>query len=164
MSLAPNRGKYKPSSVWLWPDGTLSETGQGLQAWFISTPFAFCLRCRVSYEQVRGNDFSKLATLDQEGRSSAVTVLSGSIVRLLRRFSPDELPSNARKLLTFVDNRQDASLQAGHFNDFAQVAQLRAALSAALSAAPNGLLHELVAQEVSAALGLELKDYAQNPG
>lgn len=42
----------------------------------MSTPFAICLRGRVSYEQVRGNAFSKLDTLDQEGRSSAVTVLS----------------------------------------------------------------------------------------
>ncbi len=87
----------------------------------MSTPFAFCLRCRVSYEQVRGNDFAKLATLDQEGRSSAVTILSSSIVRSLRGFDDTQLDPKARKLLTFVDNRQDASLQAGHFNDFVQV-------------------------------------------
>jgi len=164
MSLAPNRAKYKPSSVWLQPDGTLSADHDGLQAWFISTPFAFCLRCRISYEQVRGSDFSKLATLDQEGRSSAVTVLSGSIVRSLRRFGPDELPREARKLLTFVDNRQDASLQAGHFNDFAQVAQLRSALCKALRDQPDGLSHERVAQAVTSALGLGLEDYAQHPG
>ena len=46
------------------------------QAWFVSTPFAFCMRCGVSYEQVRGQDFGKLATLDAEGRSSAVSLLS----------------------------------------------------------------------------------------
>ena len=164
MSLAPNRAKYKPASVWLQPNGTLTDDGDGLHAWFISTPFAFCLRCRISYEQVRGNDFSKLATLDQEGRSSAVTVLSASVVRSLRAFGPDELPSDARKLLTFVDNRQDASLQAGHFNDFAQVAQLRSALCKALEAAPSDLLHQVVAQAVTDALGLELEDFAQNPG
>ena len=40
----------------------------------MSTPFAFCLRCRVSYEQVRGNDFAKLATLDPpRAVSSAMT-------------------------------------------------------------------------------------------
>jgi hypothetical protein len=163
MSLAPNRAKYKPSSVRLRPDGTLSDDGDGLQAWFISTPFAFCLRCRISYEQVRGSDFSKLATLDQEGRSSAVTVLSASVVRSLRSFGPAELPKEARKLLTLVDNRQDASLQAGHFNDFAQVAQLRSALCKALEAAPNGLSHEIVAQAVTDALGMEPGDYAENP-
>ena len=36
------------------------------------------------------------------------------------------------KLLSFTDNRQDASLQAGHFNDFVQVSLLRCALHAAL--------------------------------
>ena len=68
----------------------------------MSTPFAFCLRCRVSYEQVRGNDFSKLATLDQEGRSSAMTVMASSIVRSLRAADSEEIGPDARKLLTFV--------------------------------------------------------------
>ncbi|MGH9170819.1 MAG: DEAD/DEAH box helicase [Acidimicrobiales bacterium] len=163
-SVAPNKRKYLPASVWLLPDGTVGTEGEGLRCWFMSTPFAFCLRCRVSYEQVRGSDFAKLATLDQEGRSSAVTVLSASVVNSLRRFSSQELAPEARKLLTFVDNRQDASLQAGHFNDFAQVAQLRAALCRALSAAPAGLTHEVVSQAVTAAMGLELADYADSPG
>src|ERR1700683_4036123 len=163
MSLAPNKIKYQPSSLWVQPDGTLSDDHDGLHAWFISTPFAFCLRCRVSYEQVRGNDFSKLATLDQEGRSSAVTVLSGSIVRSLRQFDSNELPVDARKLLTFVDNRQDASLQAGHFNAFVQVAELRSALCKALQDSRAGLHHGLVAQVVTAALDLEMNDFAQHP-
>ncbi len=49
-------------------NGAVTAPGEGMPARFTSTPFAFCLRCRVSYEQVRGNDFSKLATLDQERR------------------------------------------------------------------------------------------------
>jgi len=163
MEIAPNKAKYQPSPVRVAPDGTLAAPGEGMAAWFISTPFAFCLRCRVSYEQVRGNDFSKLATLDQEGRSSAVTILSASVVRSLRRFPTGELPKEARKLLTFVDNRQDASLQAGHFNDFAQVSQLRGALCQALAAAPGGLSHEVVAQAVTDAMGLAFADYAQSP-
>jgi len=163
-SIAANKRKYLPSPVWLVADGSEAEDDNGLPAWFMSTPFAFCLRCRVSYEQVRGNDFSKLATLDQEGRSSAVTILSASIVRSLRGFDETQLDPKARKLLTFVDNRQDASLQAGHFNDFIQVAQLRGALSHALATAPSGLTHDVVAQEVTAALGLGLADFAENPG
>lgn len=46
----------------------------------------------------------------------------------MRKIPEGELPARARKLLTFVDNRQDASLQAGHLGDFVQVAQLRGAL------------------------------------
>ena len=105
------------------------------------------------YEQVRGQDFGKLATLDAEGRSSAVTLVSASIVRNLRAVPAEDLSPNARKLLTFVDNRQDASLQAGHFNDFVQVSQLRGALFAALAkAGDEGLSHETIAGAVTCLL------------
>ena len=161
--VADNRVKYLPRPVSLAPDGTIAPHDKGVTAWFISTPFAFCLNCRVSYEQVRGNDFSKLATLDQEGRSSAMTILAASVVRSLREFPLDQLDRRARKLLTFVDNRQDASLQAGHFNDFSQVAQLRSALYGALAATTGGLSHEVVAQRVAAALALDPAEYLANP-
>lgn len=155
--------KYLPDEVGVDLDGTRLPPGEGLRAWFMSTPFAFCLACRVSYEQVRGNDYSKLATLDREGRSSAVTVMSSSIVRTLRSLPAGELGPDARKLLTFVDNRQDASLQAGHFNDFVQVTQLRGAVYRAMLAEPAGLSHEVVAQRVTDALALEMQDFAANP-
>jgi ATP-dependent helicase YprA (DUF1998 family) len=161
--VSATKSKYLPTTVWVAPDGTEVTSGTGLQAWFVSTPFAFCMRCRVSYEQVRGNDYAKLATLDREGRSSAVTVISASIVRSLNAMKPQELPDDARKLLTFVDNRQDASLQAGHFNDFVQVTQLRGALVRALSQGPDGLTHEVVGELVTAALGLTMTDFAANP-
>ena len=41
-------------------------------------------------------------------------------------------PVDKRKLLGFTDNRQDAALQAGHFNDFLFVSLLRAATLAAI--------------------------------
>ncbi len=110
---------------------------------------------RVSYEAVRSNEFGKLVTLDREGRSSAMSVLATSVLRSLRAIDDPGFEDEARKLLTFVDNRQDASLQAGHFNDFVQVAQLRGALSQALAAAPGGLTHDAVAQAVTAALKLD---------
>ncbi|ABL79358.1 MULTISPECIES: DEAD/DEAH box helicase [unclassified Nocardioides] len=164
VEILDSKRKYLPTKVFVSPTGSIDETRAGLPAWFVSTPFAFCMRCGVSYEQVRGNDFGKLATLDAEGRSSAMTLLSASIVRSLRGVPETELPPSARKLLTFVDNRQDASLQAGHFNDFVQVAQLRAALYAALQAAgADGLTHEALADAVTDALGLTMRDFAQSP-
>ena len=42
------------------------------------------------------------------------------------------MPSERRKLLGFTDNRQDAALQAGNFNDFLFVTLLRAATLAAV--------------------------------
>ena len=38
-----------------------------------------------------------------------------------------------QKLMSFTDNRQDASLQAGHFNDFIQVVHLRSAIDKVLN-------------------------------
>ena len=157
----PSRVKYLPTKVHLRPDGTRDESTGSMPAWFISTPFSFCLRCAVTYDQVRSNDFSKLATLDQEGRSSAMTVVSTSVVRSLR--AAEDLSKEQRKLLTFVDNRQDASLQAGHFNDFVQVTLLRGALATATAASSEGLSHDVVAQAVAAALAMSPADYSNAP-
>ncbi|GAA3214251.1 hypothetical protein GCM10020256_14930 [Streptomyces thermocoprophilus] len=142
-------------------DPYAAESGEGLVAAFVPAPFLFCVTCQVSYEQTRGRDFAKLATLDQEGRSSATSLISTSIVRSLRAVPEDSLGKEARKLLTFVDNRQDASLQAGHFNDFAQVTQLRGALyEAALRAGEEGLRHDDLAEAVTEVMGLTPADYA----
>ncbi|MGW5080312.1 protein kinase domain-containing protein [Micromonospora echinospora] len=152
-----------PRSITVDPYGF--EGCGDLDAAFIPAPFLFCPQCGVSYEQVRGKDFAKLATLDQEGRSSATSVISASVVRSLRAVAPEALDARARKLLAFVDNRQDASLQAGHFNDFVQVTQLRGALyRAALDAGPNGLQHEDLAEQVTKAMALTPTDFSHGAG
>ncbi|MFK4265421.1 protein kinase domain-containing protein [Streptomyces milbemycinicus] len=142
-------------------DARGNESGEGLVAAFVPAPFLFCVHCQVSYEQTRGRDFAKLATLDQEGRSSATSLISASIVKSLRAVPEESLGKEARKLLTFVDNRQDASLQAGHFNDFAQVTQLRGALyQAAVRAGEEGLRHDDLAEAVTEVMGLAPREYA----
>ncbi|MEV5407537.1 protein kinase [Thermopolyspora sp. NPDC052614] len=156
------RASYRPRlprAVTVDPYGV---EGRGeLKAAFIPSPFLFCPHCGVSYEQVRGKDFAKLATLDAEGRSSATSLISASIVRSLKEAPPEALDTRARKLLTFVDNRQDASLQAGHFNDFVQIAQLRGALyRAAVDAGEEGIRHEDLATSVANALALQPAEYA----
>ena len=108
------------------------------------------------------DDFSKLASLGSEGRSTATTITSLSAVRSLRRAT--DLKPEARKLLSFTDNRQDASLQAGHFNDFIEVGLLRSALfKAVASAGESGLAYDGLAQRVFDALDLPLKYYASDP-
>ncbi|HEY3894982.1 MAG TPA: helicase-related protein [Pseudonocardiaceae bacterium] len=152
--------KRLPEVVRVDVDGVEVDELTGTVAAYVPTPFSFCLRCRVSYEQ-RGNDFAKLASLAAEGRSSATSVISASVVRSLREQA--DLGITARKLLAFADNRQDASLQAGHFNDFIQVTQLRGALYRAIESNPDGLSHEVIEQRVTDALGVALPDFAQNP-
>jgi len=66
-------------------------------------------------------------------------------------------------MLSFTDNRQDASLQAGHFNDFVEVTMLRSALWRAVNASPEGLGHDELPQKVYEALGLPPTSYAREP-
>ncbi len=158
-----NYRKAVPRKYFVAADGQLSAIGgaEALVAWFTPAPFRFCLACGVSYTD-SSRDFVRLAELATEGRSTATTVLSLAVVRALR--AAEEIPDTARKLLSFTDNRQDASLQAGHFNDFVQVSSLRGALySAVKEAGDEGLTQEVIADRVLAALRLDPADYASNP-
>lgn len=154
----PSMRKWVPRPVKV---GTDAVAGTGVAAAYIRAPFRFCLRCGVAHG-VRQSDYAKLSTLSSEGRSTATTILTLSALLRLRRDA--DLASEARKLLSFIDNRQDAALQTGHFNDFVQVGMLRAALwRAASSAGPAGLRHDDLAQRVTDALGLDVADYAADP-
>jgi ATP-dependent helicase YprA (DUF1998 family) len=149
-----------PRPCFVAPDG---REGHGdLRVHFLPAPFRFCLHCGVQYTAHARSDFGKLATLGTEGRSTATTLLSLSAVRRLRQVP--ELQPHAMKLLSFTDNRQDASLQAGHFNDFVHIAIVRSALWRAVAGAgPSGLTHENLTDAVFRALDLPLAGYASNP-
>ena len=152
--------KNLPRLICLAPDGRITTQGTGLQGHFVTAPFRFCLCCGVAYNARQTSDFGKLTALGSEGRSTATSILSLSSVRLLRQ---SELPPPARKLLSFTDNRQDASLQAGHFNDFVEVGVLRGALFAAAAlAGTEGLRHEVLTQRVFDALKLPVEMYASS--
>jgi very-short-patch-repair endonuclease len=153
-----------PRRVHVLPDGTsAAEPGRGFRGHFVPVPFNFCLACGVAYGSgAARSDFPKLGTLGSEGRSSATTILSLSLLRSLRA-DPD-LAKDARKLLSFTDNRQDASLQSGHFNDFVEVSLLRfGLLKAVRQAGAGGLTHEFLTQRVFEALDLPIAAYAQDP-
>lgn len=158
-----------PERVNITPDGLLTplrddEAAQDTLAAWIPGIFRFCLACGVSYEAVRTSEYTKVATLDREGRSSAMTVLATSLLTSLKEIPKEELPVRARKLLTFVDNRQDASLQSGHLNDFVQVAQLRGALYHAVAASGDDGLDLLdVGDTLFDALDLRPGDYLAAP-
>ncbi len=143
--------------------GTDGVEGSGLLMHFVPGRFRFCMNpeCKVAYRS--GGDFGKLATLSSEGRSTATTILSMSAIRQLK--AEDTLKPEARKLLSFTDNRQDASLQAGHFNDFVEIGVLRAALAKATAlAGKDGITHEKLVDKVFNALKLPLASFAAEPG
>jgi hypothetical protein len=131
------------------PDGTLGASGQTV--WFQRGKFRFCAACRETHGQ-SGRDINRLAGLTAEGRSSATTVLVGSVLRWMK--DPANRQTRLRqKVLGFSDNRQDAALQAGHFNDFVFVALLRGAILAALeTAGATGLTDATVGRALAQAL------------
>jgi len=151
-----------PEQLRVGPDGS-DNAGDGVDAVFVPAPLRFCLSCGVTYSGAQATDLGKLSTLGSGGRSSATSLLSLTAIQQLR--GDTQLPPHARKLLAFTDNRQDASLQAGHFNDFVIVGLLRAGLhAAALDAATDGgLRHDTLAERVTQALALPIEHYAQDP-
>lgn len=148
-----------PQEVWVSPDGkwTAQSRDGAIKMWRQEAPFTICLNCGEYYTR-REQEFGKLASISSEQRSSTTTVLATS---LLRNAGAPGSPRD--KLLTFTDNRQDASLQSGHFNDFIHVSLLRCALYAALTKEPE-LTFDRVAAAVVASCGLQIRDIARNSG
>lgn len=136
LRIRSNRSRRLPRQISVGENGSFGQDGESF--WFIPGKFAFCTCCLD--ETVAGmRERSKLAGLTAEGRSSATTLLVSSALEWLN--GPDSgVDASKRKLLGFTDNRQDAALQAGHFNDFLFVSLLRGAvLRAVIDAGPDGL-------------------------
>jgi hypothetical protein len=148
--LRRDRKSYVPEPITVDASGAIGSTGR--RAWFIPGKFRFCPACK-DQPAGRAREINKLAGLSAEGRSSATTLLVSSAVRWMNR-NAVALPSRSRKLLGFTDNRQDAALHAGHFNDFLFVALLRAAILVAVrQAAAAGLSEHDFGRSAQTALG-----------
>lgn len=132
------------------PDGSSGSGGR--RAWFMPGRFKFCPACGEHHSDST-RDINRLSALSAEGRSSATTIIITAILRWMN--DPDAaIPEITRKLLAFTDNRQDAALQAGHFNDFIFVTLLRGAILAALADAGEDGLHEgQIGQAIQRMLG-----------
>ncbi len=148
--LKANYRKVRVDDIAVTPDG---RVGAGARAWFIPGRFRFCLRCSTTHA-TSARDRTRLASLSAEGRSSATTVLVSSALRWMHR-GDSGLSEHTRKLLGFTDNRQDAALQSGHFNDFLFVSLIRAGFLGALDPATIGLRSEQLGGEQQKALGFD---------
>ncbi len=149
--LKPNYRRVRAEACRVAPDGTI---GTGAAAWFLPGKFRFCLRCGDTHVSA-SRDRNRLASLSAEGRSSATTVLVGSVLRWMHG-PKSGMDADKRKLLGFTDNRQDAALQAGHFNDFLFVSLVRAGFLGALQQAGEaGLRSEMLGAAQQRALGFD---------
>ena len=152
-----NYKKTVPKEHFVNPQGR-EDCGESY--WYIPGKFRFCLNCGLLHE-AHGKDINRLSSLSGEGRSSATTILTLTALRQL--FAGPELPEgmpDPRKLLGFTDNRQDAALQAGHFNDFIFLLTLRSGLVRALQINHGVLTEEDLADGVFNALGFKQFDEA----
>jgi Lhr-like helicase len=131
------------------------QVGSGRAMWFLPGKFGFCLACG-DQPASQAREINKLAALSAEGRSSATTLLVSSALRWMHK--TNAMTPDKRKLLGFTDNRQDAALQSGHFNDFLFVSLLRAAiLTAVADAGDEGLSSDEFGHRVQQALGFILE-------
>jgi hypothetical protein len=124
--------------------------------WFMQAPLLFDPTGGVFFD-AKTNEGTKLTKLGSEGRSTSTTITAFSILKQLHDAG---YPPRDQKLLSFTDNVQDAALQAGHFNDFVQVVQLRAGIRKALASAPDQTLtFANIGEAVFKALALPFLDF-----
>jgi superfamily II DNA/RNA helicase len=150
-----------PQRIYFRTDGTYSmdkEGGTYQEGWFMPAKLLFDPTAGVFFDP-KTNENTKLMRMCNEGRSTATTILSFSVIKALDRAG---FAHHNQKLLSFTDNRQDAALQSGHFNDFVNVGRLRSAIYHALEK-HTSLDSSEIAQAVFEALQLDQKEYAKQP-
>ena len=159
--------KYLPQRIYFLKTGyytfdAISKPDTALQGWFVPCPMRYDPTSGVIYHTSK-KEWAKLAKIGGEGRSTATTILSYETVNIMKEQGEPDADS---KLLTFVDARQDAALQAGHFNDFVRVGKVRSAIYKALENLEFG--KPISAVEISCQvldnLGLDIDDYSKNKG
>jgi hypothetical protein len=149
---------YFPIKLYFDEFGRCSETEpMKWWGWFMKAPLLFDPTGGVFYD-TKTNEGTKLTKLGSEGRSTSTTIAAFSILNQLKEAGYRD---ENQKLLSFTDNRQDAALQAGHFNDFVQVVRLRAGIYKALTdATGNRLTYATLGEAVFNALDLPFIEYA----
>ncbi|MCF2518526.1 DEAD/DEAH box helicase [Dyadobacter sp. CY351] len=157
----PSKEFLLPKEIYVTRDGSFSETPNGGEkAWFMPAPLVYDPTCGLVYLEPKLSEKSKLISLGNEGRSTSTTLIT--LQTLLALYRQGKVLKE-QKLMSFTDNRQDASLQAGHFNDFIQVVHLRSAIEKVLSSSVIPLKISDLIFQVQDALNLPEKDYATNP-
>lgn len=127
-----------------------------MEAVFVPSPLMYDPTARVVYKG-KQSEYSKLSKIGGEGRSTATTVLSYEDIILMQQMGIEQ---SDRKVLTFVDARQDAALQAGHFNDFIRIGKIRSAIWNAIKVAAEPIDNTKIARLVLENLHLEFNDFS----
>ncbi len=132
-----------------------------IAGWFVPSPLMYDPTSKAVY---KGNqlEWSKFAKIGGEGRSTATTILSYENITQMKNAGVGE---SDRKVLTFVDARQDAALQAGHFNDFIRIGKIRSAIwNAVRNCGDSKVDSSNVARKVFENMNLGVDEYSVRPG
>lgn len=154
-----------PKSVYYNRKGYFSSTESEecpLSGWFMSAK-----KNGLLFDPTAGlffdgntNERTKLTTLGNEGRSTSTTITS---FILLTQLAEAGVAPKDQKLLSFTDNRQDAALQSGHFNDFIKIVRIRSAICHALEeAGGKRLKSSQLGPAIREALDLDIGIYSDN--
>ena len=163
-TLKRNYAQKMPQKMLVGANGQYSTssnniTGDLVEAFFLPLPLAFDPTAKAFYKG-RQSEYSKLSKIGGEGRSTATTVLSYEDIILMNEMGVD---AKDRKVMTFVDARQDAALQAGHFNDFIRIGKIRSAIWKAVSSSSEPITSTNIARLVFENLHLEFSEYSLRP-
>lgn len=150
-----------PRKIYFDSEGNFSTKDTlPLSGWYIPAGLLFDPTSGVIFD-LKTKENTKLMRLGNEGRSTATTITSFSIIKSL---NDQGVWLKNQKLLSFTDNRQDASLQAGHFNDFLMLGRLRSSIYHALKSAPDNTLNlDSISDQVFKKLNLREEEYARIP-
>lgn len=129
-----------------------SEAIEGI---YVSSPLKYDPTAKAIYSG-SSKEWSKLSKIGSEGRSTATTVLSYENITEMKDAG---VASADRKLMTFVDARQDAALQAGHFNDFIRIGKIRSAIWNAVKNSDKPIGSDKIARIVFEHINLSHEDY-----
>ncbi|MDI6400717.1 DEAD/DEAH box helicase [Balneolaceae bacterium ANBcel3] len=161
IELDPYYQHQLPRQVYVDKQGYFSEQpGNGIKAWFISAPLVMDPTSGMIFDP-RTKENTKLMKIGSVGRSTATTISTFSI---LKGQHDQKVARQEQKVISFTDNRQDASLQTGHFNDFLMVGRLRSAIYQTLrNNSDRSLSIEKLITGVFNNLDLSEEEYARNP-
>jgi hypothetical protein len=130
------------------------------EGWFMPYKLLFDPTSGTFFD-AKTSEGTKLTKLGSEGRSTSTTILSFNI---LRKLAESLYSEEKQKLLSFTDNRQDAALQSGHFNDFVETLHLRTGINQALKNSRKGHLEfSEIGNAVFNALDLSQSEFAASP-
>lgn len=151
-----------PRKIFVAANGQCSDMPDAfehsIEGIFVPAPLKYDPTAKVVYTG-SSKEWSKLSKIGSEGRSTATTVLSYENIVGMKE---DGVETTDRKLMTFVDARQDAALQAGHFNDFVRIGKIRSAIWNAVKAEHEPVDNARIARLVFQHLHLDFKDFSKN--